>query len=153
VAELADLLDLAGLLRVLEVTATGVELHHLHERGGAAVVEVRTGQLDVAERRRLDRAIHDRVHGARTASRRQGVAERIAAAHTDVARGRTHADVVEAGVDRRGGTTAQLRGLRQAGRTTAAEDRAERGIRELSARVAAGALVLERAHAGHLAGG
>src|SRR5438067_1083531 len=59
-----------GSVCLVEIAAPGVELHHLVEGEHAAVVHVGGGQLDVAERRCLERAV-DGEHVGR-ADRRQG---------------------------------------------------------------------------------
>ena len=55
-----------GDVVLVEVAAAGVEVDDLHQRRLTAVVEVRAGELHVAQRRRLEGAV-DRhaIHGAR----------------------------------------------------------------------------------------
>src|SRR5439155_15382534 len=68
------------LRRVGEVTAAAVEVDHLAQGQLTAVVEVRRGQRDVAQARRLEEARDPGAHAAR----RQRVAERIGPADSRV---------------------------------------------------------------------
>jgi len=48
-----------GEVLVVEVAATRVERDHVRERRVAAIVEVGSGQLHIAQRRDLERAVRD----------------------------------------------------------------------------------------------
>ena len=100
-------------VRLVEVPAPGVEVHHLLERRLPPVVEVGAGQLDVAHRGDLERAVHGHALGrgdrrgqggadvgARLgeARERHREAERILGAHAEIVGRRPDADVVEAHV-------------------------------------------------------
>ncbi|TMA38419.1 MAG: hypothetical protein E6J79_06845, partial [Deltaproteobacteria bacterium] len=67
-AHAGDLGVEVGGVGLVEVAAPGVELHYLVESEHAAVVHVGAGQLDVAQRRRLERAV-DREHVGRSYGR------------------------------------------------------------------------------------
>ena len=119
-------LEAIGPVPIGEITAAGIKLHHLLERQLAAVVEVRAGEIDVAQGRHLERSLHrqslagfgicagrDReaagiegrpnlvdVRGDPGGLRREGegMAEGIGAADADILARRPNVDVVEAGV-------------------------------------------------------
>src|SRR5262249_21759885 len=114
-----------GQLRIPEVATARVEVHHLGERGLAAVVEVRGRERNVAEPRRLEgTAVRPR------AAAREGDAIGAEPRPTEVLRGGPHADVVKALVP----SVLVARAL--------APEEAEGGVRHLGPCMALGAVAL-----------
>ena len=125
---------------VAPVAAAPVEVEHLMQVRKAAVVEIGRGERDVAELRRLERAVDDgprhstgvRVSFDRLARERQRIAVRVRAAGADVFGHRPHAEREEADVAQRVRAHRIARAIEQAVRPAYRLDRGERRIgREL----------------------